>query len=574
MYFLDNNSGTPTMPALKTAQSTTPLWFTEGDGSKGISWPGQDWFNIVQAELLAILAAAGIKPEKGKLNQLALAIKATIGTEALLQKNCFSEIAKAGKDAQQKARDNLGLGKLAIKDSLGPGDVDAWSKGESDKRFVKQTGDTMTGTLVVPRVQFPDVVQLDGNADLKRPDGFTLETLGDQSKNYPLTMGNLGNLITFKANIYRNVQFVIGSGNTEFWLRSLREDSPDTLKNWARVYTTQYKPTAADTQAADMRNNFAARMGIARVLSGASKPTSAGVWAVENCSWTPVAWGSLYVTTNQSDLSTTPGNQRFIHYLFVAHGRANKIYVGTDVNGSFSGWETYLPTAGGQISGVIKTSAEIQSTSSDNYRIAAGDYGTFWRNDGNSLYLLLTNAKDPYGTWNNLRPFSVNIKTGQVTFAHAVGMNSNLTINGAFRADKNISIGEDLWVDRNATVTGTLKVGNSTHASDGNILGSRWGNKWLWDAVIEQVNGRVDWGTFNREVGARATTDYVRGNFVQDVRFTAERQVGAGGVYDYRGGNTVLTGFTNRDGDYSPEGLFWSEIQIYKNGQWLTIGRG
>ncbi|MGK8676426.1 phage tail protein [Serratia marcescens] len=393
--------------------------------------------------------------------------------------------------------------------NLVAGDVNAWNKTEADARYVKRVGDDMTGPLKLPRLVFPYVVPVDGDNDLKRPDGFALETLGDQSKNYPLTGGKLGNLITFKANMYRNVQFAIGSGNTEFWLRSLREDSPQTAKNWARVYTTDYKPSISDVKAADHSNNFAARMGISRVLSGADRPTSAGVWSVENSSWAPKAWGSLYVTTNQSNLSTASGNGKFIHYLFIAHGATNKIYVGTDVNGSFSGWESYLPTTGGQLSGVLKTSAEIQSTSSDNYRIVAGDYGTFWRNDGNSLYLMLTKAKDQYGTWNNLRPLSVDVKTGQVTFAHAVGMNSNLTINGAFRADKNVSIGEDLWVDHNATVAGTLKVGNSTHASDGNIMGSRWGNKWLWDAVIEQVSGRVDWGTFNREVGARATTDYV-----------------------------------------------------------------
>lgn len=393
--------------------------------------------------------------------------------------------------------------------NLVAGDVNAWNKTEADARYVKRVGDDMTGPLKLPRLMFPDVVPVDGDNDLKRPDGFVLETLGDQSKNYPLTGGKLGNLITFKANMYRNVQFAIGSGNTEFWLRSLREDSPQTARNWARVYTTDYKPSITDVKAADHSNNFAARMGVSRVLTGADRPTSAGVWSVENSSWAPKAWGSLYVTTNQSNLSTASGNGKFIHYLFIAHGATNKIYVGTDVNGSFSGWESYLPTTGGQLSGVLKTSAEIQSTSSDNYRIVAGDYGSFWRNDGNSLYLLLTKAKDQYGTWNNLRPLSVDVKTGQVTFAHAVGMNSNLTINGAFRADKNVSIGEDLWVDRNATVTGTLKVGKSTHASDGNIMGSRWGNKWLWDAVIEQVSGRVDWNTFNREVGARATIEFV-----------------------------------------------------------------
>ncbi|WMT17008.1 phage tail protein [Serratia fonticola] len=127
----------------------------------------------------------------------------------------------------------------------------------------------------------------------------------------------------------------------------------------------------------------------------------------------------------------------------------------------------YLMKSGGQLTGVVKTSAEIQSTSSDNYRLIGGDYGTYWRNDGNSLYLLMTNAKNQYGAYNGLRPLAVNVKNGDVVLGH------------------------------NASVSGNLKVGQATHSADGNILGSRWGNKWLWDAVIEQVNGRVDWNSFN-----------------------------------------------------------------------------
>ncbi|CAI1740528.1 phage tail protein [Serratia nevei] len=393
------------------------------------------------------------------------------------------------------------------------GDVNAWNKTEADGRFVKRVGDTMTGALALPRVIFPSEGMQDLNADddITRPDGFTLEQLGDKSVGYPLTKGNLGNLMTFKLNKYRHVQFAIGSGNTEFWLRSPREDNPNTSKKWAQVYTTDYKPTIGDVGAADQSNNFAARMGTSRVLAGNSAPTSPGVWSVENSSWAAVPWGSVLCTTNGSDLSTAPGNGKFQHYLQLAHEAGGKpgLRAAVNVNGTFSGWDSVMMSRGGTFNGVVKTNAEIQSTSSDNYRLIGGDYGSFWRNDGNALYLMLTNAKDQYGTWNSLRPFTVDVKTGQVTFAHAVGMNNNLTVNGNIRGDKNVSIGEDLWVDRNATVAGSLKVGASTHSGDGNIMGSRWGNKWLWDAIVEQDNGRVDWGTFNREVGARATTDYV-----------------------------------------------------------------
>lgn len=131
MFYVDNNSGSPTMPALSPAQSNTPTWFTEGDKNKGISWIGQDWLNILQAELLNILSEAGIKPDKGKLNQLTLSIKAIITANACMQANNLKEIFDAGAQAQAAARGHLGLGRLATKDSLGPADVNALAKDQN-----------------------------------------------------------------------------------------------------------------------------------------------------------------------------------------------------------------------------------------------------------------------------------------------------------------------------------------------------------------------------------------------------------------------------------------------------------
>ncbi len=131
MYYIDNNSGSPNMPALSPVQSNTPTWFTEGDRNKGISWIGQDWLNILQAELLNILDAAGIKPDKGKLNQLTLSVKAIITANAYTQANNLKEIFDAGIAAQAAARGHLGLGKLATKDSLGPADVNALAKDQN-----------------------------------------------------------------------------------------------------------------------------------------------------------------------------------------------------------------------------------------------------------------------------------------------------------------------------------------------------------------------------------------------------------------------------------------------------------
>lgn len=109
MFHLDNNSGISAMPKPAAQQSSATRWFTEGGGNNSPSWPGQDWFNIVQAELLNVLTTAGIAPEKTAFNQLALAIKAIINKDALLKNNLLSEIRTAGASSQKTARENLDI---------------------------------------------------------------------------------------------------------------------------------------------------------------------------------------------------------------------------------------------------------------------------------------------------------------------------------------------------------------------------------------------------------------------------------------------------------------------------------
>lgn len=75
MFHLDNGSGIDVMPPQKQTISRQQKWFTEGDTQTPPSYPGADWFNIVQAELLNVLSDGGITPDKSKLNQLSGAIK-------------------------------------------------------------------------------------------------------------------------------------------------------------------------------------------------------------------------------------------------------------------------------------------------------------------------------------------------------------------------------------------------------------------------------------------------------------------------------------------------------------------
>jgi hypothetical protein len=45
-------------------------------------------------------------------------------------------------------------------------------------------------------------------------------------------------------------------------------------------------------------------------------------------------------------------------------------------------------------------------------RMTYGNYGVMCRNDGGTFYFLLTNAGDPYGGWNGLRPFYIDLASG------------------------------------------------------------------------------------------------------------------------------------------------------------------
>ena len=97
-----------------------------------------------------------------------------------------------------------------------------------------------------------------------------------------------------------------------------------------------YVDAAVNTKASN-RVNFATGLGTSRSITGATIPTHAGVWTVSNSTWTPVAYGSLLVTTNRSDELTSTGTGSYIHYLFISHNSA-RIYSATNVNGGFSGW--------------------------------------------------------------------------------------------------------------------------------------------------------------------------------------------------------------------------------------------
>ncbi|WP_052958323.1 phage tail protein [Obesumbacterium proteus] len=74
-----------------------------------------------------------------------------------------------------------------------------------------------------------------------------------------------------------------------------------------------------------------------------------------------------------------------------------------------------LPIGGGTVTGLLSCTQEIQTTYANSYRIAYGNYGSFWRNDGEKIYLMLTKKGDRFGSYNALRPFILDAATGELT---------------------------------------------------------------------------------------------------------------------------------------------------------------
>jgi phage-related tail fiber protein len=137
----------------------------------------------------------------------------------------------------------------------------------------------------------------------------------------------------------------------------------------------------------------------------------------------------------------------------------------------------------------VTPSGEIRSHyNANNYRIAFGDYGTFWRNDGNNFWLAITAAGDPYGTFGALRPFVVNMATGQVTNStglavptHPRGNSSSQAASTAFVQDATGSrTAEIAFFSRTTAPAGFLKangaaISRTTYADLFAIIGTNFG---------------------------------------------------------------------------------------------------
>lgn len=106
-----------------------------------------------------------------------------------------------------------------------------------------------------------------------------------------------------------------------------------------------------------------------------------------------------------------------------------------------------LPTTGGTLTGGLTAAGEIISKSANGLRIAYGNYGFFIRNDGSSTYFMLTNSGDSLGSWNSLRPLTINNASGAVSIGNGLNVTGDITTSTWVYANRfSINSNSGTWI--------------------------------------------------------------------------------------------------------------------------------
>ena len=301
---------------------------------------------------------------------------------------------------------------------------------------------------------------------------------------------------------------------------------------------------------------------------------------------------------------------------YLAAGNNGELHVGRSTTASKGvTWArvytaAYKPTTS-DINAVNKSgdrmSGPLGTTYADSYRIVSRQYGTFWRNDGNALYLMLTNAGDQWGTFNNLRPFAVSTSDGSINVGTSFSVNytgyinklgvNHYTSNGqSFNQTNGLHIqgagdqygdiyyletvgkygslsfhihggGLDAYpafnnngsLSLNGSWPAITNSSGTTWHPDGNVEGPQWGgylSNWLNKNISNAQNNAQNWAYQN---------------LVQNVRLTGRiNQPDTGGQVRVPDG-CVFTGMSGANYDPSIWASY-SYVQVLINGSWRNIG--
>ncbi|HFF1965699.1 TPA: tail fiber protein [Escherichia coli] len=214
----------------------------------------------------------------------------------------------------------------------------------------------------------------------------------------------------------------------------------------------------------------------------------------------------------------------------------------------------------------LRSRGEITSLSANGLRIAYGNYGFFIRNDGSSTYLILTASGDKFGTWNGLRPLTINNANGGVSMGHGLSVTGDIASSTKVRAG-----------------SGKKFTVSSSNTSTKEAAFNLWGNSSR--PVVAELGDDAGWHFYSQRNTDNSITFAVNGQvspsnysnfdsrYVKDVRLgTRVVQTMQKGVMYEKSGH-VITGLGivgEVDGD---DPAVFRPIQKYINGTWYNVAQ-
>ncbi|MEH5945120.1 tail fiber protein [Escherichia coli] len=222
----------------------------------------------------------------------------------------------------------------------------------------------------------------------------------------------------------------------------------------------------------------------------------------------------------------------------------------------------------------LRSRGEITSLSANGLRIAYGNYGFFIRNDGGSTYLMLTASGDKFGTWNGLRPLTINNANGGVSMGHGLSVTGDIVSSTKVRAG-----------------SGKKFTVSSSNTSTKEAAFNLWGNSSR--PVVAELGDDAGWHFYSQRNTDNSITFAVNGqvspsnysNF--DSRYV--RDIRLGGASTYKPANNGMTwthqapsgcvysGIIVQDtGSNSADnigGIYYRPVQKYINGTWYNVAQ-
>ncbi|HEA2331284.1 TPA: tail fiber protein [Escherichia coli] len=222
----------------------------------------------------------------------------------------------------------------------------------------------------------------------------------------------------------------------------------------------------------------------------------------------------------------------------------------------------------------LRSRGEITSLSANGLRIAYGNYGFFIRNDSGSTYLMLTASGDKFGTWNGLRPLTINNANGGVSMGHGLSVTGDIASSTKVRAG-----------------SGKKFTVSSSNTSTKEAAFNLWGNSSR--PVVAELGDDAGWHFYSQRNTDNSITFAVNGqvspsnysNF--DSRYV--RDIRLGGAATYKPANNGMTwthqapsgcvysGIIVQDtGSNSADnigGVYYRPVQKYINGTWYNVAQ-